>query len=55
MGGGTCIGMLLGARKNDEANQIGSTALFSSIVLELLFTMLGLIFLDPLMRLRGSS
>ena len=55
MGGGTCIGMLLGARKNEEANRIGSTAFFSSIALGLLFTLLGLLFLEPLMRVLGSS
>lgn len=55
MGGGTYIGMLLGARKTREAEIIGSTAFFSALVLGTASTMLGLLFLRPLMVLLGSS
>lgn len=55
MGGGTCIGMLLGARKNEEASQVGSTAFFSSLILGLLFALVGIPFLGPLMRMLGAS
>ena len=55
MGSGTCVGMLLGARKNEEASRTGATAFYSSVFLGLMFTLLGLVFLNPLMRFLGSS
>lgn len=54
-GSGACIGMLLGARKNDEACVCGSTAFFATLVLGLCFALPGIIFLRPLMYLLGSS
>lgn len=54
-GGGTVIGMLLGARKQQEAAVIGSTAFFTSLALGTLLGMLGLSFVTPLMGLLGAS
>ena len=54
-GGGTRIGMLLGAQKTKEASRVGSTACFFALSVSILFSVFGLLFLSPLMRLLGSS
>lgn len=55
MGGGTVIGMLLGARRPKEAGVVGSTAFFSALAIGALAAGLGLAFIEPLMLLLGSS
>lgn len=55
MGSGTVIGMLLGSRKPREASAFCSTAFFLTLALGFLSATLGLLFLEPLMRLLGSS
>ena len=54
-GGALLIGMLLGAQKKEEANQIGSTAFFSTLAIGSVLAALGIIFITPLMRFLGSS
>ena len=54
-GGGTRIGLLLGAGEKRRASETGSTAAFAAVALSLCFSVTGLILLTPLMRLLGSS
>ena len=55
MGSGTVIGMLLGSKKPKEASVLSSTAFFTTLALGILSAILGLFFIQPLMRLLGSS
>lgn len=55
MGGGTVIGLLLGARRTKEAGRIGSTAFFTTLFLGTLCALLGNAFIVPLMRFLGAS
>ncbi|MBR1812468.1 MAG: MATE family efflux transporter [Lachnospiraceae bacterium] len=54
-GGGTRIGLLLGAKDRQGASIIGSTACFFAALLSILFGGAGLIWLPDLMRLLGST
>ena len=54
-GGALLIGMLLGAQKKEEANRVGSTAFFVTLMIGSAFAALGIAFLEPLMRFLGSS
>ena len=54
-GGGTRIGLLLGAKDRQSASEVGSTAAAAALGLSLLFSAGGLAFLTPLMRLLGST
>ncbi|MBQ8091520.1 MAG: MATE family efflux transporter [Pyramidobacter sp.] len=55
MGAGSIASRRLGAQKNDEASQATSSAFFMALTLGLAVTVLGLTFLDPFMRLLGST
>ena len=55
MGAGSLNSRLLGAQKNREADEVGSTAFFCALGFGLLLTVGGLIFLDPLMRILGAT
>ena len=55
MGGGTAIGLLLGARRTEEAGRIGSTAFFTTLLLGTLCALLGNACIGPLMRFLGAS
>lgn len=52
--GGQCA-RLLGQKHHEEANIIASTSFFTSLALGLLFTVAGLFFLTPLMKLLGAT
>ncbi len=54
-GAGSNISRLLGSRDIDRASRFASTAFFSAIISGLLITALGLIFIEPLMYLMGST
>lgn len=54
-GGGSIISRCLGAKQHDKATRIASKAFFASFLSGLLIGILGFIFLDPLMRLLGST
>lgn len=54
-GGGTLIGLKLGAREEKKASEIGSTACFYAALVSLALGGAGLIFLSPLMRALGST
>lgn len=55
MGGGTIVALHLGAKEQEEADCAASTSFFSAIVLGLLLTIFGYLFLDPLMRALGAT
>lgn len=55
MGAGSLNSRLLGAQKNREADEVGSTAFFCALGFGLLLTVGGLIFLNPLMRILGAT
>ena len=55
MGSGSNISAKLGEKKNKEAQLIGSSAFFASIVFGLLFAVFGLIFLDNVLLMLGST
>lgn len=55
MGGGTAIGLLLGARKTEEAGRIGSTAFLTTLMLGAVIAVLGNAAITPLMRFLGAS
>ena len=54
-GGGTRIGLLLGANDRQGASEVGSTSACAACALSLVFSITGLLFLSPLMRLLGST
>ncbi len=55
MGSGSAISRLLGQRKNDEADCYASSGLAASSIFGLLLGITGLLTLEPLMRLLGST
>ncbi len=55
MGSGSLISRLLGERKNEEADRVASSGLFAAVLFGVVLTVLGLIFLDPLMKVLGAS
>lgn len=54
-GAGSMISRALGQRDKERASTLASTAFFCSLASGVIFTILGLIFLEPLMRLLGST
>lgn len=55
MGSGTWIGRLLGAGDEKEASRVAATGFYSALGFGLLLTVLGLLFLDPLMGALGAT
>ena len=51
MGSGSIVSRLLGARKRREADEVTSSSFFAGLAIGTLITVLGLLFLTPLMRL----
>ena len=54
-GSGSCISRHLGAKKLDDAGKYASTGVFLSLIAGIITAALGLIFLEPFMRLLGST
>lgn len=54
-GAGSVLSRCLGAMDNKKASRVASKALFTSLALGVLMTILGLLFLTPLMNLLGST
>lgn len=54
-GAGSIISRKLGAKDVDSASRFASTSFFSALVVGLIIGVAGLIFIDPLMRLLGST
>ena len=55
MGGGSVISSLLGEKRDDEAQVVGSSAFYSAIILGLVITVFSLLFMNPLLKLLGST
>lgn len=55
MGSGTWIGRLLGAKQEEEASRVAATGFYSALAFGFLLTILGLLFLDPLMEVLGAT
>lgn len=55
MGSGSLISRMLGQKMSTEASQTASSAFFASLLLGLLLTVSGLLFLNPLMNLLGAT
>lgn len=54
-GAGSVISRTLGGGNNERAGKLASTAFFSSLCIGFLFSIFGLLFLSPLLRLLGST
>lgn len=54
-GAASSLSRLLGAQNYDEANRMGSTALYSSLICAVLFSAASLIFLEPILGLCGAT
>lgn len=55
VGGGSLISRLLGQRKNEEAKKVCSFSFYGTILITLGYSLLCLLFMDPLLRLMGAS
>ena len=55
MGSGSLISRLLGEQKNEEADRVASSGLFAAVLFGVALTVLGLLFLNPLMKVLGAS
>ena len=55
MGGGIVISSLLGEKRDEEAQVVGSSAFYSAIILGLVITVFSLLFMNPLLKLLGST
>lgn len=55
MGGGSYISRLLGSNEKEKANQVGTVSLYSSISVGLIFTIVALVFIEPLLSFFGGA
>jgi len=55
IGGNTLVSIRLGQDRQDEANQIASNSLMLLTIIGVIFTILGLIFLEPILKIFGAS
>lgn len=55
IGSGTYISRLLGSGKKEKADTVASVAFFTTIGVGALFTVLSLVFMEPLLRFFGAS
>ncbi len=55
VGGGTLVVRLLGQKREDEAEKAASLSLIMALGASALFSVLGLIFMNPLLRILGAS
>lgn len=54
-GASSYISRLLGENNKKHADHVASTAVFSTIFMALIFTITGIIFIDPIMKMGGAS
>lgn len=54
-GAASYVSRLLGNEDKEEANRTASTAAFSSIIISLIFTIMGIILLTPILRMAGAT
>lgn len=55
IGGNTLVSIRLGQQKKDEADQISGNSLMLFTIIGVIFSILGLVFLQPLLGLFGAS
>ena len=55
MGGGSYISSLLGQKRDDDAQEVGSTSFYSAIFLGILLLVFGMIFLRPMLSILGAT
>lgn len=55
IGGNTLVSIRLGEKKQDEANQIAGNSLTLLFIIGMMLSILGLIFLEPLLKIFGAS
>jgi len=55
MGAASYISRLLGAKRDEEANRVGTTALITGIITLMFISIIGYIFMQPLVRVLGAT
>lgn len=55
VGGGSQISRLLGGRRHEEAKKVCSFSFYGTICISLLYSLICLVFMDPLLRLLGAT
>lgn len=55
VGASSYISRLLGAKREDEANQVAATALYTTVAVGVLMCIIGFVFMQPLVMLLGST
>ncbi|WP_373598592.1 MATE family efflux transporter [Paraclostridium bifermentans] len=55
VGASSYIARLLGAKDKDSADEVASTAIIASIGIGVIFTILTLVFLEPMLRMLGAT
>lgn len=55
MGGGNYLSRVLGTRDTEKAERIASTAFYSAIAVGAVLAVVGLLFLDPLVKILGAT
>lgn len=54
-GAGSYISRLLGKEDNTKANYTASIAVFTSLIIALIFTIIGIAFINPVLRIAGAT
>lgn len=55
IGAASSISRLLGAKREEDANHVGSTAFFTAIAAALVFSVFGIVFLEPILIFFGAT
>lgn len=55
VGSASYVSRLLGEKNTDKAHKTASTTFFTAIIISILFTIFGLMFIEPILRLFGAS
>lgn len=55
IGGGSYVSRLLGEQRKEEANKVLSTCTFLALGMGILLTVIGLGFLEPILRIFGAT
>lgn len=55
IGGGSLISRLLGEKKDEEAKKVASFSFWGTVVLSVIYSVVCLVFMDPILRFLGAS
>lgn len=55
IGGGSYISRLLGMKQSEKANEVGSVAFVTAIIVGIIYTISALVFIEPLLSFFGAS